>query len=568
MTRKRNIGSMAAAAGLAVSVVWLTASPAVRADELSDLRANMQLLQQRVDQLAQINPGTTGGVAYGTKAAPGAGLVGGSFPRSFLIPGTDTSIRIGGTANEVLDYWFQGGNPNGIPNTTLGTNGQALSAPLNFHALTRVPGFPTKGSIVPQPNVNGGVGGFAAITGNARGNGTFQQSQMQSDFQVETRTPTAWGEARTFMQFDFAGCSAETGFTCSEVLNVATPLLPRVKYFYGTLGGFLAGQANSNFSDNDAGPETIDFGGDVGQAGVVRIPQVRYTYVGPWGSAWSASLEAPTTDLATPVGKIEGDETGAFFPSTLSTANAFTNGCIANGVVVGQNNAALTPGFTNTSVCSVANNITMQKAPDFTFASYWSQPWGHIDFRFVGRDLTVNDGHFVNRSKFGYGGGISGTIIPDWFGWGKDNITWQFNLGPGIGRYINAFDSVGLQTNYANAIPDCATPRPGCAFAASNIIVQTVFMAGASAGYQHWWLPNLRSNVTFGVVHSNISGALVGPLASVNTNKQVWTTHLNLIWSPVGFIDTGIEYLWSQRETLAGLFGTQQALIANFIVKF
>src|SRR5215831_5489547 len=69
MTRKRTIGSMAAAAGLAVSVAWLTAAPAARADELSDMRADMQLLQQRMDQLAQFAPGTTGGAAYGTKAA-------------------------------------------------------------------------------------------------------------------------------------------------------------------------------------------------------------------------------------------------------------------------------------------------------------------------------------------------------------------------------------------------------------------------------------------------------------------------------------------------------------------
>jgi hypothetical protein len=28
-------------------------------------------------------------------------------------------------------------------------------------------------------------------------------------------------------------------------------LLPRLRYAYGTLGGFLAGQANSNFADPD-----------------------------------------------------------------------------------------------------------------------------------------------------------------------------------------------------------------------------------------------------------------------------------------------------------------------------
>ena len=52
---------------------------------------------------------------------------------------------------------------------------------------------------------------------------------------------------------------------------------------------------------------------------------------------------------------------------------------------------------------------------------------GHVDFRFVLRDLTWNDGQFVNRSLFGYGGGVSGNLLPGWFGWAKDNFTWQIN---------------------------------------------------------------------------------------------------------------------------------------------
>ena len=37
-----------------------------------------------------------------------------------------------------------------------------------------------------------------------------------------------------------------------------------MRYAYGTLGGFLAGQATSNFSAPDANGETLDFGGNVG----------------------------------------------------------------------------------------------------------------------------------------------------------------------------------------------------------------------------------------------------------------------------------------------------------------
>src|SRR5438034_2657874 len=106
MTRKRNIGSVAAIGGLSAAIALLTGLPAASADELADLRANQELLQRRIDQLAQAVP-RGGGVpgAYGTEAVPGQPLAGGSFPRSFLIPGTDTSIRVGGQITEVLDYW-------------------------------------------------------------------------------------------------------------------------------------------------------------------------------------------------------------------------------------------------------------------------------------------------------------------------------------------------------------------------------------------------------------------------------------------------------------------------------
>src|SRR5487761_1787447 len=91
MIRTHGKGSLAAIGGMTAMAAVLAGLPAARADEFADLRANQQLLQQRIDQLAQAQaqmaplgaPGTTGGVAYGTHAVPGAGLVGGSFPRSF-----------------------------------------------------------------------------------------------------------------------------------------------------------------------------------------------------------------------------------------------------------------------------------------------------------------------------------------------------------------------------------------------------------------------------------------------------------------------------------------------------
>ncbi|HEV2300688.1 MAG TPA: hypothetical protein VGR91_03880, partial [Stellaceae bacterium] len=86
MNRKRNIGTIAALGGFTASVALLTGLSGARADDLQQLQANQQLLQQEIDQLAALK----------TPATPGAASMAGSFPRSILIPGTDTSLAVGG----------------------------------------------------------------------------------------------------------------------------------------------------------------------------------------------------------------------------------------------------------------------------------------------------------------------------------------------------------------------------------------------------------------------------------------------------------------------------------------
>src|SRR5262249_8606748 len=175
-----------------------------------------------------------------------------------------------------------------------------------------------------------------------------------------------------------------------------------------------------------------------------RQPQVRYTIAGPWGSAWSVSLETPDTDLITPVGLVEQDSnTGGLPGGPGAPTNAFAYmsgpfGPVAAGTGLGPHPADNGP-------------------PRVTFASYWSQPWGHIDFRLVGRDLKVNDGRFINKSYFGYGGGISGDVKPGWFDWAKDDFQFQFTAGNGIGRYLNDSTNGALATNYQATLTNAAT---------------------------------------------------------------------------------------------------------------
>src|SRR5438552_18896688 len=98
MTNKRNIGTVAALGGLTAAVALITALPSARADEISDLRANQELLQRRIDQLAQVPP----------PGGPGGPVLAGSFPRSFVIPGTEVSLRVGGQGVGSVIWYLKG----------------------------------------------------------------------------------------------------------------------------------------------------------------------------------------------------------------------------------------------------------------------------------------------------------------------------------------------------------------------------------------------------------------------------------------------------------------------------
>ena len=139
--------------------------------------------------------------------------------------------------------------------------------------------------------------------------------------------------------------------------------MPRLRFAYATLGGLLGGQANSNFSDPDASTDNINFGGNVGDPGVTRIPQIRYTMpLAGWGiaGALSVSAEAPETDFwaPAPFGVIGDDPTTA-----------------------------------------VAGNPLKGRAPDLTMAWYIPQPWGHMDFSAVVRPDPADQGRRVRRPE-------------------------------------------------------------------------------------------------------------------------------------------------------------------------
>jgi Porin subfamily/DcaP outer membrane protein len=551
MKNGRN-GILAVLGVLIAAVALLSGLPAAKADELADLRANQQLLQQRLDQLAQVPAvgSPVGGLYGGGPAGPvGVPSLGGSFPRSFLIPGTDTSIRIGGTITVNAMYFFNGGNPNTTTasTTNFGNNGALNTAPLHVHNGAAVAGvFPKAGN-----------------PARSKGADITFISPQQSKVGFETRTPTAWGEARTFMEFDWS--NGNQFIPGNNALLSTNNLIPRLRFAYATLGGLLGGQANSNFSDPDGEAESINFGGLTGNSGVTRIPQIRYTQpLAAWGvpGAISMSAEAPETDGVTSGG-------GLF--SSDATSQAPSQTCLTTVA----NAAGLTPTCT-TTLAAVANPFKAP-APDLTWAWYIPQSWGHADFAAVYRPtLEMKDGAFVNRTFSGYGLHFSGDVKPRWFGWDKDYIIWNFSYGDGLGRYM-----AGNSTEFS-IISNYPVAAPATAALARDVFARTTISWGGQVAYQHWWTPTLRSNAGFGILHHDIpnigntaagfvcqgQAAQLAGTGNCGLNKELIATEVNLIWNPVPFADIGVEYFWGHRQVLSNLKGDVNGLISRFRVNF
>jgi hypothetical protein len=518
MTMTRRIGAVAALGGMTAAVALWAALPAARADELAQLKANQQILQQELNKLQQEAKLTAAPVP------PGAPSLAGSFPRSILIPGTNTSIQIGGYVDLAIADYITGGGNNSNATQPAGTGG-ALAA-----------GLPLKS----------GTGVFSAPLFNpsARSHNWVHLQASESRFFITTRTPTAWGEATTNIEADFWGCTAG-GPTCSGLSRATNPDLLRLRLAYGTLGGFIAGQNWVPGNDLQASPTILDFYGSVGTFGYARAPQIGYKFPLGWvpGSTLGVYAVQPETELATPVGGIESDDQGPLNNPVLS---------------------------------SLAINPTKDTLPDFAAVWNLERPWGHFQLHGVITRPGIDDGHLISRYFVGYGGGFSGSVKPFPVLFPRDDLGFNFSAGDGIGHYGGNW--TGADTNSTQELISNfglpghygAAGGPTTAAAAALVRFQKVPMWGGEVNYGHWWAPNWETNVDFGVQQQDLNKALLGPAGGANLqfNRRLYTAHLNLLYFPVAFIRTGIEYTYDHRQTIWHQSASANVVMADFQVKF
>jgi hypothetical protein len=422
------------------------------------------------------------------QGAPGAG----SFPGSFLVPGTQTSFKVGGYIK--FDYTYDFGQQMSIVG-----GASPFGVAFDQKCWTTTLGI--------------GVCNDADAGHHIHGNS--QMTASESRFNIETRTPTAYGELKTFLEGDFTDPNGLTHSNSFKVNSNSSGF--RLRQAYGTLGPFLAGQTLSLFRDGASEAETLDFGG-AQSTGVTRQPQVRYTFDFGNGLTWAVAAENPQSQV-------------------FNLGN-------------GKNSSTFKAGFGD-------------KIPDFTTAVVYNAPWGHLNLHAVLRDIYWHDGSnasgtadHAQNSEFGWAIGFSGNWnVPI----GKDSLAWEVAYGEGAGRYVN---SDGPPTPDAFLIHKDGTSSPS---------LKTIPAWLVQANYTHFWTDTLRSNVAGSYWRQRNHDAINGEPGSTSSNeaklfKQTYTLHANLIWSPVPQTNFGIEFIRMQGKLQSGQSGdlTRMQISAQF----
>ena len=216
--------------------------------EADDLRARLDALYARLDQLEQARLVAEGGLAR----APADAVVGGDFRGSFKLPGSDTSVSIRGFVKLDLLLDFDQEVGDSFVFTSIRPNGSAVQR---------------RGEVV-------------------------RLHARQSRLTFETRTPTGYGPLHTYIEGDFLGQGGDQ-FTSNSTSF-------RIRHAFGEFGPVLAGQYWSNFMDTEDRPELLDHQGAVAHV-YVRQPQLRYTQRFGKLTA-SAAVENPQNDFTASTG--------------------------------------------------------------------------------------------------------------------------------------------------------------------------------------------------------------------------------------------------------------------------
>jgi hypothetical protein len=490
------------AAILGTSAIFFAAAsvaPAV-AGEVDELKSEMRQLLDRIDNLEQSQQRTQIEVdqieansAWLINEAPvrarasvitpvksqGDYVSGGDFPGSFKLPGSDSSMAIYGFIR--ADY----------------------SLNLGVHHV-----FPLIGTPVSLPNRG---------TAGATNTGQFNARGSESQINIESRTPSEYGELRTLVQFDWYQNDIDESNNNSTINEITAGL----RLAQASIGPWTFGNHWTTFVDLSQYAETADWN-NMNNASLCRCWAISYADSLGGGFSFGVSLVEPVTQIDTSLG-----------------AGAQINGTSA-------------PAASAAAGQLISRNTGM---PDFQGNLKYGQDWGHIFFGAQVRQVayTLDDA-----------AGINGGLFRSTTGKSEDS-----ELGWGVSLGLNLFDPLGLHprdrfyTNfqYGEAMRglidlslDCAFSGAGCNYeAVVNPItgeLDASTQIGAMVHYQHWWTDTIRSTIGYSFVR-NI------PDAKFNAVGSTISAHygiVNLWWSPLPRVNLGLETQYLEHRAKG--FGT------------
>jgi len=181
--------------------------------------------------------------------------------------------------------------------------------------------------------------------------------------------------------------------------------------------------------------------------------------------------------------------------------------------------------------------------PDLT-AHYRHQTdrW-HMQFSGMLRQIGINDGIQGGARDNVTSWGLNHSaafLLPN----SMDRISWYLIAGDGIGRYMDGGVDQGASITQDGKL-------------------DTQFGYGGFVTYKHWWTDTLHSNVDFGIGYFSLN-----PDTPADTNKRLYSSHMNLMWTPIEQLEFGIEYVWAHRKVYDGREGKINRVNATSIFYF
>jgi len=352
--------------------------------------------------------------------------------------------------------------------------------------------------------------------------GDFSMTGRFSRIGFDTRTLTGWGTLETRTEGDFGGGAPPSLPSTNDVF--------RLRQAWAELGTeafrVLIGQANSLW--NDGIFETLIDATNLNQS-FVRQPQLRVTALLAPGLTGAISLEEPETQYT-------------------SAAGVFTPGISLNG--------GLSPAFTS--------------VPDLLGRLTYLDNGLDLDVRGLLRDLSIRTAGTaaappaLTDNTPGWGFAARASMPMRWVSeaFGPDQLIGMAYYGRGIGRYF------GGNTFGQDALSDIGLPGTATGFSLDALPTY-----GATAAYRRFWTTQLRSNFAYSYARQDYpSYALEFTPASVSAiflNQNMQQVFANLIWSPfaqlnggtvgTGWLDIGLEYVYTQRDVFEGAAATGAA---------